>query len=327
MQEMRVPSPGWEDPLEEEMATHSSTPAWRIPLTEEPGQLQSMGLQRVIMTEHAHTEHKDVKDISFFPIPHPALGTNKTRKHVYKLSFSKVLTLAKVWDESGFKAAALSSQRGPRTNAGQQPLPLCCLSESTLLLLSPLYPRFLIRGTDSICRKLVPRATVLGFCALPFTCRKKRLFYLLTRLPRQHVPTHQPRVKQWQGSLKHLWSTSLGKGLCTNIQLCSTGLDRKQSQERYFSIFEVKVKEKQKVQVLRGFSSLFQFSGVCMFIVGSVPLEGSRIHPSEIWLKYKHTSFYCGSKKSSFFYKLKVCGNHALSDDGWHFLTIKFFKN
>ena len=96
MQEMRVPSPGWEDPLEEEMATHSSTPAWRIPLTEEPGQLQSMGLQRVIMTEHAHTEHKDVKDISFFPIPHPALGTNKTRKHVYKLSFSKVLTLAKV---------------------------------------------------------------------------------------------------------------------------------------------------------------------------------------------------------------------------------------
>ena len=36
-----------EDPLEEEMATHSSILAWRIPWTEEPGGLQSMGLQRV----------------------------------------------------------------------------------------------------------------------------------------------------------------------------------------------------------------------------------------------------------------------------------------
>ena len=38
---------GWEDPLEKEMATHSSIHAWRIPWTEEPGRLQSMGLQRV----------------------------------------------------------------------------------------------------------------------------------------------------------------------------------------------------------------------------------------------------------------------------------------
>ena len=35
---------GWEDPLEEEMATHSSILAWEIPWTEEPGGLQSMGL-------------------------------------------------------------------------------------------------------------------------------------------------------------------------------------------------------------------------------------------------------------------------------------------
>ena len=39
--------PGREDPLEQEMATHSSILAWRIPRTEEPGGLQSMGLQRV----------------------------------------------------------------------------------------------------------------------------------------------------------------------------------------------------------------------------------------------------------------------------------------
>ena len=39
--------PGQKDPLEEEMATHSSILAWRIPWTEEPGGLQSMGSQRV----------------------------------------------------------------------------------------------------------------------------------------------------------------------------------------------------------------------------------------------------------------------------------------
>ena len=39
--------PGWEDPLEEEMATPSSILALRIPWTEEPGRLQSVGLQRV----------------------------------------------------------------------------------------------------------------------------------------------------------------------------------------------------------------------------------------------------------------------------------------
>ena len=44
--ETQVRSLGWEDPLEEEMATHSSTLAWRIPWTEEPGGLQSMGSHR-----------------------------------------------------------------------------------------------------------------------------------------------------------------------------------------------------------------------------------------------------------------------------------------
>jgi len=47
MQEMQVQSLGWEDPLEEEMPTHSSILAWEIPGTEEPGRLQFMGSQRV----------------------------------------------------------------------------------------------------------------------------------------------------------------------------------------------------------------------------------------------------------------------------------------
>ena len=46
MQNTQVQSLGWEDPLEEEMATHSNILAWEIPWTEEPGKLQSMGLQR-----------------------------------------------------------------------------------------------------------------------------------------------------------------------------------------------------------------------------------------------------------------------------------------
>jgi len=47
MQEIRVPSLGQEDPLEEEMATHSSILAWEIPWTEESGGLQCMGSKRV----------------------------------------------------------------------------------------------------------------------------------------------------------------------------------------------------------------------------------------------------------------------------------------
>ena len=46
-QETQVQPLGWEDPLEEGRATHSSILAWRIPWTEEPGRLQSMGSQRV----------------------------------------------------------------------------------------------------------------------------------------------------------------------------------------------------------------------------------------------------------------------------------------
>ena len=50
-----VRSLNWEDPLEKEIATHSSILAWRIPWTEEPGGLQSIGLQRIghdLETEH-----------------------------------------------------------------------------------------------------------------------------------------------------------------------------------------------------------------------------------------------------------------------------------
>ena len=50
MQETWVLSLDWEDPLEKEMATHSSILAWSIPWMEEPGGLQSMGFQESALT-------------------------------------------------------------------------------------------------------------------------------------------------------------------------------------------------------------------------------------------------------------------------------------
>ena len=47
VRETKVQPLDWEDHLEKEMATHSSTVSWKIPWTKEPGRLQSMGLQRV----------------------------------------------------------------------------------------------------------------------------------------------------------------------------------------------------------------------------------------------------------------------------------------
>ena len=57
---MWVSSLGWEDPLEESMATHSSILAWRIPWTKEPGGPQSMGSQRIrhYWATNTHTTQK-----------------------------------------------------------------------------------------------------------------------------------------------------------------------------------------------------------------------------------------------------------------------------
>ena len=65
MRETQVQSLGWEDLLEEGMATHSSILAWRIPWTEEPGRLQSMGSKEPDMMEQ--------------------LNNNISRLHVYGL--------------------------------------------------------------------------------------------------------------------------------------------------------------------------------------------------------------------------------------------------
>ena len=81
MLETRVWSLGWEDPLEEEMATYSSILAWRIPWTEEPGWLQSMGSQKV--------RHDWVTK--------PSTHTNEHSTHVLCLVIQSSLTLCDPW--------------------------------------------------------------------------------------------------------------------------------------------------------------------------------------------------------------------------------------
>ena len=64
-QETVVQSLHWEGPLEEEMATFSSTPAWEIPWTEEPG--SPRGCKEVDTTEHTHTHtHTNLRNSKFF---------------------------------------------------------------------------------------------------------------------------------------------------------------------------------------------------------------------------------------------------------------------
>ena len=69
VQETWVRSLGWEGPLENEMATYSSTLAWKIPWTEEPGRLQSMGSQRV-----GH-DWATSCSLSLFPLTEPMSGS------------------------------------------------------------------------------------------------------------------------------------------------------------------------------------------------------------------------------------------------------------
>ena len=65
VQETRVRSLAWEDPLEKEMATHSSILAWRIPWTEDPDRLQSMGCKESDMTERLHFRRKAISNLGF----------------------------------------------------------------------------------------------------------------------------------------------------------------------------------------------------------------------------------------------------------------------
>ena len=81
MQETWLLSLGWEDPLEEGMATHSSILAWRILGTEEPGGLQSMGLQKVghnWVTKHTSNTFEFFLFLPFLDLCLPSLTVNSS---------------------------------------------------------------------------------------------------------------------------------------------------------------------------------------------------------------------------------------------------------
>ena len=75
MWETLVPFLSWEDPLEKEMATHSSILGWRIPWTEEPGGPQSIGSQELDTTEQLNHHHLFFSFLSSF---HPHLSPNQS---------------------------------------------------------------------------------------------------------------------------------------------------------------------------------------------------------------------------------------------------------
>ena len=81
MQEMQAGSLGQEDPLEKEIATHSSILAWEIPWTEEPVRLQSTGSQRVGHdSEHTHTYVPSLLDLPpRHPPPHTSRSSQSTK--------------------------------------------------------------------------------------------------------------------------------------------------------------------------------------------------------------------------------------------------------
>ena len=90
MQETRVQSLGQEDPLEKEMATHSSTLAWKIPRTEERGRLQSMGSQRV---RHDWVTSLSLSAFFMVQLSRAYMTTGKTIALTRRTFVSKVMSL------------------------------------------------------------------------------------------------------------------------------------------------------------------------------------------------------------------------------------------
>ena len=86
MQETRVQSLGWEDPLEKDMTIHFSFLAWKIPWTEEPRGLQLMGLQR-IGQDLANKRQQQTAIFTFLSHSHIHFTTTKFTMVIYHIFF------------------------------------------------------------------------------------------------------------------------------------------------------------------------------------------------------------------------------------------------
>ena len=115
MQETRVQSLGWEDPLEEEMATHSSTLAWRIPWTEEPGGLCSPQGCRAThdwVNRHRHTSQGLTACVYTFNLLDSQMAisicSESGKKKKWK-SLSPVQLFAAPWNSPGQNPGVVSA--------------------------------------------------------------------------------------------------------------------------------------------------------------------------------------------------------------------------
>ena len=154
---MRVRSLSQEDPLEEEMTTHSNILAWEIPWTEEHNGLQSMGLQRVRhdwVTEHAHTSWHIYCMCVVWSCYAPSLENKCPVSQMFTLftsvSLAPHLTHDRyTWWMNSFWGEATEAQRDlsnfPRDAAGNwqsldsNPRKLCCLSGELLIITAASY--------------------------------------------------------------------------------------------------------------------------------------------------------------------------------------------
>ena len=121
MRETQVSSLGWEDPLEKEMATHSSVLAWRIPWTEEPGGLRSIESQRIghdrVNNIHAYINYKGLLCGSAVTNP-PAIQETRVRSLGQEYlpeegmtTHSSILTWRIPWTEEPGGLQSMGSQR------------------------------------------------------------------------------------------------------------------------------------------------------------------------------------------------------------------------
>ena len=119
MQETRVQSLGWEDPMEEGMATHSSVLAWRIPWTEEPGRLPSLGSQKVRhnWSNLAHMQlsalMQETPKHALGPRPKGGTGREKRERERNRERRSRVTVLELRRGPDGNLQRALETEQGP----------------------------------------------------------------------------------------------------------------------------------------------------------------------------------------------------------------------
>ena len=152
IQKTWIPSLGWEDPLEEGMATHSSILAWRILWTEEPGGLQSMGSQRLRHDWVTNTVYRVNLRLSSY-LSHKSIFI---LKNIYKCNANIIpnkinttsLLLSNTWPLFKFKGCGC----------------MCLHTQSCLTLCSPMYWSLPGSSVHEISQARILEWVAISFC-------------------------------------------------------------------------------------------------------------------------------------------------------------------